>query len=111
MRGTRGFYGMSREWNAASTEAVVPANAGTHNHRISCLRKTFLVSEKGSNARLSVPAAFQIGRAYFLAWQKIGSGSAQRDQAVDHDVTAMGELERMIGVLFDDQHGEAILPV
>jgi hypothetical protein len=54
---------------------------------------------------------FQIGSADFRALQQFAAGTFQRDQAVDHDVAAMGQLERMIGVLLDDQHGEAVLPV
>jgi len=52
------------------------------------------------------PAAFQIGRADFGTLQQLSAGSAQRDQAVDHDVAAVGELERfglLQHVACDDQ--------
>ncbi len=60
---------------------------------------------------LSPPAAFQIGGADFRALQQFAAGPRQRDQAVDHDIAAMGEFQRVVGVLLDDQHGQAVLPV
>src|SRR3954471_21461823 len=62
-------------------------------------------------AASTVPAAFQVGGANLGALQQLGAGPGQRDQAIDHDIAAMGELERMVGVLLDDQHGQAVLPV
>src|SRR5262249_29264628 len=60
---------------------------------------------------LAAPSAFQIGRADLRPFQEFVAGSSQRDQAIDHDIAAMSELERVIGVLLDDQDGEAVLPV
>jgi len=58
-----------------------------------------------------VPPAFKIGRADFGAREKFRAGAAQRDETVDHDVAAMREFQRVIGVLLDDQHGEAVLAI
>src|SRR4051794_32966799 len=57
------------------------------------------------------PPAFEIGGADLRALQQLGAAAAQGDQAVDHDVAAVREAQRMVGVLLDDQHGEAVLPV
>ena len=65
----------------------------------------------GGSASLPPSAALQIGGTDFRALQQLAAGSGQRDQAIDHDIAAMGELERVIGVLFDDQDGQAVLPV
>src|SRR5579872_6268960 len=56
-------------------------------------------------------ATLEIGGADFRALQQFRAGSLERDQAVDHDIAAVGEPQRVIGVLLDDQYGEAVLPV
>src|ERR1700729_3640326 len=62
------------------------------------------------NTGSAPPSAFQIGSADFRPLQQLRARSLKRNQAVDHDVAAMGELQRVVGVLFDDQDGKAILP-
>src|SRR5208282_4269040 len=57
---------------------------------------------------LSARAAFEVGGANFRPLQQFASGAGQRDLAVDHDITAMRELERMIGVLLDQEHRELV---
>ena len=53
----------------------------------------------------SMPAAFEIGRR--ISGRSSNSRpSAERDQAVDHDIAAMRELERVIGILLDQEHGQ-----
>src|SRR5262245_34564842 len=73
---------------------------------------TFATRARGrSLTASSPPSAFEIGRADFGTLQQIGAGPGERDQAIDHDIAAMGELERMVGVLLDDQDGQAVLAV
>jgi len=70
------------------------------------------IGPSAASARtLAPPAAFQIGSANLRPLQQFAAGSGHRNQAVDHDVAAMGEFQRMVGVLLDDQDGEAVLPV
>src|SRR5882724_8208378 len=57
---------------------------------------------------LRPPSAFQTGGSDLRALQQLGAGSLQRNQAVDHDITAMGQPQRVIGILFDDQDGQAV---
>src|ERR1700758_5202385 len=96
---------LSTEFAAKSS-----ANFGQIRGRFTASCRTVFRPDKAPGPS-AVPAAFQIGGAHFWALQQVGSGSAQRDQAVDHDIAAVGELEGVIGVLLDDQHGEAVLPV
>ena len=50
-----------------------------------------------------MPAAFEIGRPHLGSRQQLGAGAAERDAAVDHHVAAVGELQRVIGVLLDQE--------
>jgi hypothetical protein len=45
------------------------------------------------------PPAFQVDSANLGAFQKLAAGSFERDQSVNHDIAAMGEFERMVGIL------------
>ena len=58
-----------------------------------------------------MPAAFEIGGAHLGPLQQLAAGAGQRDLAVDHDIAAVRELQRMEGVLLDQEHGEAVLRV
>ena len=53
-------------------------------------------------------APLEIGRADLGARQQLGAAALHRDRAIDHDVAAMGELERMKGVLLDQENGQAL---
>ena len=55
--------------------------------------------------------AFEIGRPHLGPVEELAAGAGERDLAVDHDVAAMGELERMIGVLLDQKHREPVARV
>src|SRR4029077_14319723 len=55
--------------------------------------------------------AFEISQFHLRPVEQFGAGAGKRDQAVDHDIAAVGELERMEGVLLDQKHGEAVLGV
>src|SRR5438105_8671770 len=59
----------------------------------------------------SMPASFEIGGANFRPLQQFAARSAQRNGAVDHHVAAMRKPQRMVGVLFDDQHRESVVAV
>ena len=65
----------------------------------------------GLTRGLAPPSAFEIGSANFRPLQQFRARSLQRNEAVDHDIAAMGELQRVVGVLFDDQDGKAVLAV
>src|SRR6202011_3252934 len=56
-------------------------------------------------------SAFEIGRADLRALEQLAAGAGEREQAVDHDVAAVGELERVERVLLDQEHGELVLAV
>src|SRR5262249_58982447 len=43
--------------------------------------------------------------------QQLLAGPGECDAAVDHDIAAVGELERVEGVLLDQEHGELLLLV
>src|SRR5262245_59406896 len=59
----------------------------------------------------SVPAAFEVGRLHLRSRQELAPSPAQRDPTVDHDVTAVRELERVERVLLHQEHGEFLLAV
>src|SRR6266566_6765600 len=65
---------------------------------------------RGRSARFN-RSAFEIGRADLRALEQLATGPGERDQAVDHDVAAVGELERVERVLLDQEHGELVLAV
>ena len=55
--------------------------------------------------------AFEIGRPHLGPFKQPAAAAGERDLAVDHDVAAMRELERMIGVLLDQEHREPVARV
>src|SRR3954471_23278790 len=62
-------------------------------------------------AILAPPASFQIGRTDLGPLQQFGPGSFERNQSVDHNVAAVCQAQRVIGILFHDQNGETVLSV
>src|ERR1700729_3164218 len=50
----------------------------------------------------------EIGGAHLRTRQQLGAAALHRDRAIDHHVAAMGELERMKGVLLDQKNGQAL---
>src|SRR6185503_2908182 len=60
---------------------------------------------------LLLPAAFEIGGFDFRALEQFAPAAGQGDQAIDHHVAAVGELERVIGVLLDQEDREAFLGI
>ena len=46
--------------------------------------------------------------ADFLALQQFAPAALQRDLAVDHDIAAMRELERVVGILLDQKHRQLV---
>src|SRR5262249_26076265 len=56
-------------------------------------------------------SAFQISRADLRTLEQLAAGTGERDQAVDHDIAAVGELERMERVLLDQEYRELVLAV
>src|SRR5215510_5324637 len=65
----------------------------------------------GIDTCISVPAAFEVSGLDLRPRQKLASGSAERDAAVDHDITAMRELQGVEGILLHQEHGELFLAV
>src|SRR3979490_955228 len=56
----------------------------------------------------SMSPAFEISGTNVRTGQQLAAAPGQRDHAVDHDIAAMGELERVVGVLLDQEHGDAV---
>ena len=54
---------------------------------------------------------FEIGCAHFRPGQQFAARALHRDDAVDHDVAAVGELERMKRILLDQKHRQALRAV
>src|SRR6478735_7065257 len=57
---------------------------------------------------LLMPSAFEIGGLHLRIGEQFLAGATHGDDAVDHDVAAMGELEGMEGVLLDEEDGEPL---
>ena len=55
----------------------------------------------------SMPA-FKIGGAHLRIGKQLCPRATHRNHAIDHDITAMGELERVVGVLLDKENREAL---
>ena len=59
-----------------------------------------------------LPAALEIGRSHLRPLQQFACRCRLSViSAVDHDVAAVRELERVEGVLLDQEHGEPVLRV
>src|SRR5580700_2364532 len=50
--------------------------------------------------------SLEIGRADLGARQQLGAAALHRDRAIDHYVAAMGEFQRMKGVLLDQENSQ-----
>ena len=61
--------------------------------------------------RVSARAAFEIGGAHLGIGQQFLAGAAHRHQAVDHHIAAVGELQRVEGVLLDQEDGQPLFLV
>src|SRR5439155_14426874 len=59
----------------------------------------------------SMPPAFEVGRLHLGPFQKLAPGARERDAAVDHHISAVSELERVEGVLLDQEDRELFLRV
>src|SRR5690348_12396568 len=53
-------------------------------------------------------AAFEIGGAHLRVGHQGLAGARQHDAAVDHDIAAVGQLERVVGVLLDQEDGDPL---
>ena len=49
----------------------------------------------------------EIGRSHLGTRQQLRAAALHRDRAIDHHVAAMGEFQRMKGVLLDQKNGQA----
>src|SRR5882757_1181124 len=85
-----------------NSTTVTPMNTG----QVMPVRSSMAMSSRPR----SMPA-LEIGRAHLRIAQQLGAGPGQRDLAVDHDVAAMGELERVVGVLLDQEYRDLLLLV
>src|ERR1700716_4719166 len=56
----------------------------------------------------SMSPAFEMSGTNVRTGQQLAAAPRQRDHAVDHDIAAMGELERVVGVLLDQEHGDPV---
>ena len=54
---------------------------------------------------------FQIGRTHLGAGQKLLAGTGEDDLPVLHDVAAMRRTQGVMGILFDEQDGHAVIAV
>src|SRR5262249_31486525 len=55
--------------------------------------------------------AFEVGRPYFLLCKQLATATAERDQAVDHDIAAMRQIERMERILLHEKDGQLLFSV
>src|SRR5580692_5547835 len=58
-----------------------------------------------------MPPALEIGGTYRRIGQELLAGTAHRDGPVHHHIAAVRELQRVKGVLLDEEHCHAILRV
>src|SRR4029079_1694772 len=65
----------------------------------------------GLALRLIDATAFKVRRADFRTLEQFAANSAERDLAIDHDISAMRELERMECILLDQEYGQVVAPV
>src|SRR3979409_1172956 len=56
----------------------------------------------------SMSPAFEISGTNVRTGQQLAAAPRQRDHAVDHDIAAMGQLERVVGVLLDQGYGDPV---
>jgi len=52
----------------------------------------------------SMPTTFEISGLHLGIGQKFGTSAAERNPAGLHHITAMGEPQRVMGILFDEEH-------
>src|SRR5271163_863480 len=77
--------------------------------KLASLRPDFLLDFAPPRPRRrSALAAFQVRGADFGPLQQIAARALQSDFAVDHDIAAMRELERVESVLLDEKNGEIV---
>src|SRR5215212_7606212 len=53
-------------------------------------------------------AAFKIGRPDLIAGKKLLAGTRHGDTAVDHHIAAVGKLQRVEGILLDEEDGDSL---
>jgi len=53
-----------------------------------------------------MPAAFQVGGLDLRPLQELAAAAGERDGAVDHDVAAVRQFQRVEGILLDQKHRE-----
>src|SRR5262249_39797794 len=68
-------------------------------------------SPRSEKSTSSMPYTFQIEGAYFRPLQQFLSAAGERDQAIHHDIATVRELERMEGILSDQEPGKFLLPI
>src|SRR5665213_1500193 len=89
----------------ARTAAAEPSAKDVKRRRSMTFSRLLRGANVTANARLVqalcargfMPAAFEIGGAHLGAIEQVAAGAAQRDLAVDDDIAAVGELQRMEG--------------
>src|SRR3546814_3261180 len=71
---------------------------------------TKTVTEAPSRLSIMTPsvAAFEVRGAHLLVRQHLPAAAAEGDAADHHHIAAVGELQRMVGVLLDQEHRHAI---
>src|SRR5258708_17203647 len=65
---------------------------------------------RGAQRRRSSPA-LEIGRAHLAVGEELAAGAGERDLPGLHDIAAMGEAERVVRVLLDQEHRDLLLLV
>src|SRR5689334_20444601 len=88
---------------ALPIKAAGPATSTT----ITARRRNQRIVSMSISVLRSAVAAFEIGGPHFRIGQQLAAGAAQGDQAVDHHVSAMSELQRVIRVLLHQEYGHA----
>ena len=87
-------------WASARPVAQAPAPAEDQRHEDEGEEP---VRRIATRERRPSMAPLEIGGAHFRPRQQFGARALHGDRAVDHDIAAMGELQRMKGVLLDEK--------
>ena len=77
----------------------------------SCFRIVFFRQPVSTWRDDALMPAFEIGGADLRVGQQFASRAGHGDEAVDHHIAAMGQLQRVEGVLLDQEDGEPFLLV
>src|SRR5271165_3627355 len=91
----------------ASPGPVLGQSRRPHRRKILPSSRRTNRSRRAGRSRLT---SFEISRAYLGVGQQLGPGAAQHNPPGLHYIAAVGELQRLVRILLDQQHGR-LLPL